>query len=179
MKYRFSFPKLVSAAFIACLFFFVSCEKEKSQSGTDAQEEEVSKVSGEADAEAESTFNEFFDDAMGANNDVGVGGSGVFLWPSRYPCTCARCFTLTITHPTANLFPAIVTIDFGTTGCPGPDGRVRRGRIITEYTNRLTVPGAMATTTFDQFLCGCSHIEGTHKITNISGSSGSSCKPGP
>ncbi len=170
MKYRFSFPKLVSAVFIACLFFIVSCEKEKSQSGTDAQEEEVSSVSGEADAEAESTFNEFFDDVMGANNDVGVGGSGVFFGRPDSLTPVPRCFTITITHPTANPFPVKVVIDFGTTGCPGPDGRVRRGKIITEYTNRLIYPGAMATTTFDHFFVGDVSVEGSHKITNISGS---------
>ena len=65
-------------------------------------------------------------------------------------------------------FPAIVTLDFGTTGCPGPDGRVRRGKIITEYTNRLIYPGAIATTTFDGFYVDNVHVEGIHKITNTS-----------
>ncbi|MGQ0738627.1 MAG: hypothetical protein ACT4OJ_06160 [Bacteroidota bacterium] len=170
MKYRLSFTQLVSAAFIACIFLIVSCEKEKSQSGTDAQEEEVSSVSGEADAEAESTFNELFDDVMGVNNDVGVSGSGVFYGRPDSLSPVPRCFSITITHPSNTLFPAVVIIDFGTAGCPGPDGRVRRGKIITEYTNRLTIPGAMATTTFQNFYVDAVHVEGTHKITNISGS---------
>jgi hypothetical protein len=80
----------------------------------------------------------------------------------------ARCFTTTITHPNNTLFPAIVILDFGTTGCPGPDGRVRRGKIITEYTNRLIYPTAMATTTFDGFYVDNVHVEGTHKIINTS-----------
>lgn len=169
MKYGFSFTKLASIAVISSLFFFFSCTKEKSQSGTDAQEEEVSKVSGEADAEAESTFNEFFDDVMGVNNDVGVSGSGVFFGRTDSLTPVNRCFTITITHPSNTFFPAVVTIDFGTVGCPGPDGRVRRGKIITEYTNRLTFPGAVATTTFDRFFVDAISVEGTHRITNISG----------
>lgn len=170
MKYGFSFTKLASIAVISGLLFFFSCTKEKSQSGTDAQEEEVSKASGEADAEAESTFNEFFDDVMGVNNDVGVAGSGVFFGRTDSLNPVPRCFTITITHPNNTPFPAVVTIDFGTTGCPGPDGRVRRGKIITEYTNRLTIPGAVATTTFDRFFVDAINVQGIHRITNISGS---------
>jgi len=159
---------MASIAIISSLFIIVSCSKEKSQSNTDAQEEEVAKVSGEADAEAESTFNEFFDDVMGVNNDVGVSGSGVFYGRPDSLTPVPRCFTITITHPNGTLFPIRVVIDFGTTGCPGPDGRVRRGKIITEYTDRLTAPGAVATTTFDRFFVDAISVEGTHRITNIS-----------
>ena len=170
MKHWFSFPKLASLFIFSSLLVIASCSKEKSGTGTDAQEEEVSKVTGEADAEAETTFNEFFDDVMGVNNDVGVAGSGVFFGRTDSLSPVPRCFTITITHPTSNPFPAKVVIDFGTTGCPGPDGRVRKGKIIIEYTNRLTVPGAMATATFQGFYVDAIHVEGTHKITNISGS---------
>lgn len=169
MKYRFGFTQLAAIIFLSGMFFFVSCSKENSQSGTDAQEEEVSKVSGEADAEAESVFNEFFDDVMGVNNDVGVSGSGVFFGRPDSLVPVARCFTVTVTHPNNTPFPAHVVIDFGTVGCPGPDGRVRKGKIIIHYTDRLTVPGAVATTTFDRFFVDAINVEGTHKITNISG----------
>jgi hypothetical protein len=49
----------------------------------------------------------------------------------------------------------------------GPDGHVRKGKIITHYTNRLIIPGAIATTTFDNFFVDGIKVEGTHKITNI------------
>lgn len=169
MKYRFGFTQLAAIILLSGMFFFISCSKENSQSGTDAQEEEVSKVSGEADAEAESVFNEFFDDVMGVNNDVGVSGSGVFFGRPDSLVPVARCFTVTITHPNNTPFPAQVVIDFGTVGCPGPDGRVRKGKIIIHYTDRLTVTGAVATTTFDRFFVDAINVEGTHKITNISG----------
>src|SRR5688572_20021495 len=106
---------------------------------------------------------------MVAGNDVGVSGSGVFFNRADSLTPVPRCFTVTITHPNGTPFPAIVELDFGTTGCPGPDGRVRRGRIITAYTNRLTIPGAVATTTFDRFFVDAMQVEGTHRITNISG----------
>ena len=65
-------------------------------------------------------------------------------------------------------FPVKVVIDFGTTGCRGLDGHYRKGKIITEYTNRLIVPGAFATTRFDGFYVDTIKVEGIHKITNTS-----------
>jgi hypothetical protein len=167
MNPRINLSQLVTLISVLFLLMITSCQKEKSQTGSDAQEEEVSKAAGEAAADAESTFNEFFDDAMGASNDVGVAGSGVFYGRPDTLTPIPRCFTITITHPTPSFFPAIVTINFGNTGCTGPDGRVRKGKIITEYTNRLIYPGAMATTTFDGFYVDGVHVEGAHKITNI------------
>lgn len=170
MKSSFNLTLLAILSFFFSLLMVSSCSKETSQTGTDAQEEEVSKAAGESDAEAETTYNEFFDDAMGANNDVGVAGSGVFYTRPDTLTPVPRCFTITITHPTNTPFPVIVELDFGTTGCPGPDGRIRRGKIITEYTYRLIYPGAIATTTFVGFYVDAIHVEGKHIITNISGS---------
>ncbi|MFZ9388288.1 MAG: hypothetical protein ACO25B_10430 [Chitinophagaceae bacterium] len=169
MKYRFLSLKLAGLMVFGGLFFVFSCTKENSQSGTDAQEEEVSSVSAEASAEAESTFNEFFDDVMGVSDEVGVSGSGVFYGRPDSLNPVARCFTVTVAHPNNTPFPAVVTIDFGNTGCPGPDGHIRRGKIITEYTNRLIHPGAVATTTFERFFVDSVSVTGTHRISNISG----------
>jgi hypothetical protein len=170
MKSRFNLTQLAFFSFFFSLLMVSSCAKEHSQSGTDAQEEEVAKAAGESSAEAETTFNGFFDDAMGASNEVGVAGSGVFYGRPDTLTPMPRCFTITKTYPNGPPFPVIIVLDFGTTGCPGPDGRVRRGKIITEYTNRLIYTGAIATTTFVGFYVDGIHVEGTHKISNISGS---------
>ena len=166
MKSRYNLTQIAILSFFFSLWMVSSCSKETSQTG-DAQEEEIAKVAGESSAEAETTFNEFFDDALGASNDVGVAGSGVFYGRLDSLTPTPRCFTITTTRPTNNPFPVIIELDFGTTGCPGPDGRVRRGKIITEYTNHLSILGAMATTSFNGFYVDAVHIEGTHIITNI------------
>lgn len=168
MKYSFSLTRAAILTIASALFFIASCSKEDSQSGTNEEELQVSQVSGEAEGEAEGTFNEFFDDVLGVNNDVGVAGSGVFFGRTDSLIPVPRCFTITITHPNNTPFPAVVTLDFGTTGCPGPDGRVRRGKIITEYSARLIAPGAVATTHFENFSIDNIRVEGIHKITNTS-----------
>jgi hypothetical protein len=173
MKSRFSLIQLSCFTLFFSIFVLVSCKKETSQGAT--EETEASRASSESDAEAEMVFNAIFDDAMGANDDVGMAGTGVFgrtsildpggVGTERQP---TACFIVTVIHPTANQFPVQIIIDFGTVGCVGPGGHVRRGKIITEYTNRLIIPGAKAVTTFDNFFIDDIKVEGTHTITNTS-----------
>lgn len=180
MKLSFNLTQLVTAAFIFSLISIGSCSKENSKSGTDQQEEDASLASSQSDTQAEMVFNEVFDDAMGANNDVGMSGTGVFGRGDGTDGTTGidslpPCATVTIIHAsTSSFFPVQITIDFGTNGCTRPaDGITRKGKIITNYTNRLTTPGAVATTTFDNFYINDLKIEGTQTITNTSSTTSS------
>lgn len=162
MKLSFKSAALATLFFSLSVLLVTSCQKENSQNGTaDEQEQAASKASSEADAEAEVIFNGVFDDAMGVNDEVGIGGTGVFG-------RINACPTVIIVRTTANAFPVRVTLDFGVAGCTGPDGHFRKGKVITTYTGRLLVPGAMATTTFDGFYVDSVKVEGEHKITNVS-----------
>jgi len=163
MKLRFSPFQLLTLAFFFSLLMIASCSKEKSLSASDTEQEvNASKASSESDGEAELVFNDIFDVAIGVNDEVGMAGIGIFG-------RVTACYTVTVTHLNAGtVFPIRVVVDFGTTGCLGNDGHVRTGKVITEYTNRLLYPGAIATTTFDGFYVDSIHVEGTHKITNTS-----------
>ena len=173
MNPRVNFSHLITLAFFFSLLMIASCSKETSQT-LDQQEEQASIASSESDGESEIVFNGVFDDAMGASDEVGMAGTGIFgrtiasnpdgSLGTQRPNVC---YTVTVTHPNNTPFPVRVVIDFGT-GCTGPDGHTRRGKIITDYTNRLIYPGAMAVTSFDGFYIDSIHVEGTHKITNTS-----------
>lgn len=168
MKPRINLTQLFTFTFFFSLLTLISCKKETSGSATDNQQEEnASMISGQSDAEAEGVFSSVFDDAMGANNEVGISGSGIFFGRTDTLVPVPRCFIVTITHPTNNPFPVRIVVDFGTTGCPGPDGHVRKGKVITEYTNRLIYPGSVATTIFEGYFIDNIKVEGTHKISNI------------
>jgi hypothetical protein len=153
-------------------FSFLSCKKENSKNVLNPQEEEQASLStSESEAESESIFNEVFDNVMGANNDVGLAGTGVF---GRMSTTnnlnvterLMGCFTVSITHATQGQdFPLRIELDFGS-GCPGRDGRVRSGKIITEYTGRLIVPGKSSVTVFKEYKIDSVQVEGTIVITN-------------
>jgi hypothetical protein len=163
MKSRFNLSFLAIISFFFCLWMVLSCAKEHSGSASDDEQEvTASQVSSESDGQAELIFNGLFDDAMGVNDEVGLAGTGVF---GRN----MACPTVIITHLNPpSIFPVRVVLDFGNTGCIGNDGHLRSGKIITEYTNRLIYPTAMATTTFDGFYIDSIHVEGVHKITNTS-----------
>jgi hypothetical protein len=176
MKPKFSLTRLITTALLYNLLIFFSCTKENSQNGTvSQQEEDASMVSSESDGEAEVIFNGIFDDAMGVSDDVGMAGTGVFGRTSFTNTNGGSdmqrvngCMTVTITHPSNTVFPVRVVIDFGTAGCQGNDLHVRKGKIISEYTNRLIIPNAIVTTSFDGFYLDSIKIEGTYKITNTS-----------
>lgn len=156
----------------------VSCSKDEVSDLAPAEKEEFATVSSNADAETEAVSNEIFDNAMGVNSEVALGGTGVFgsanldqssgiYGPSGID-SLSRCFIVNVTRLDANApFPVKITVDFGA-GCTGRDGRTRKGKVITTYTKRLLQPGAVATTTFDGHYINGIKIEGTHTITNVS-----------
>jgi len=163
MKYRINLTQLVTLSFFFSLLLISSCQKEKSQDGTDEQQEaEASQVSSESDSESEIIFNGIFDDAIGVNEEVGIGGTGVF----GRVLSCPDVTVVRLNPPA--IFPVKVILDFGANGCTGSDGHFRKGKVITVYTARLLAPGAIATTTFDGFYFDSLKVEGTHKITNTS-----------
>lgn len=160
MKLRFNATVLAMFLLTMTVLFIASCQKEDSQNGTaDQQEEAASQASGEADAEADVIYNGVFDDAMGVNDEVALGGTGVFGRPNACPVVSI------IRLGAPNAFPVKVILDFGT-GCTATDGHFRKGKVITTYTNRLLIPGAIATTEFDGFFVDSVKVEGVHKITN-------------
>ena len=161
--------------------FMLSCKKENSGTNnlTPNQEQEAVSNSSEADAEAEIIFDGIFDNVMGVNNEVGMEGTGIFGQKTEFGSgetsrtdsigPSFRCFTVTISIVSPpNKFPLKIVTDFGTVGCKGKDGHIRRGKIITTYTNRLIYPQASATTTFENFSIDEIKIVGVHKITNTS-----------
>ena len=177
MKLTGGLTRLMTAVIFLSILIINSCKKETSNSGnlTPQEEEQATLVMTESDAEAEFVFNDLFDDVMGANNDVGMAGTGIFgranslnnsLEIARVDST-TRCFTVAITHVTTSFFPVSITIDFGS-GCLGRDGHTRYGKIITTYTDRLIVPGASATTSLENFKIDSLQIAGTQKVTNSS-----------
>jgi hypothetical protein len=174
MKFKIKVLQTSLFALLTLAFSFLACNKEKSGEGTPDQEEAASIASSESDGEAENIFNGLFDDVMGVNTDVALGGTGVFgvtiatgTDGSGATARLTACpdVSITLLNPPA-LFPKKVVVDFGT-GCTASDGHHRRGKIIIVYSNGLRIPGASATTTFDGFYIDSIKVEGTHKITNV------------
>ena len=138
----------------------MACQKDQ-QTPDPIEEKEAlaSRTVGDSDAEAEIVYDGIFDDAMGVNQEVAMGGTGIFG-------RLTACPTVTVTRTVAQLpFPVRVVLDFGT-GCVGRDGKFRKGKIIHVYTNRLLIPGAIVETSFDNYYQDSIKIEGAYRIKN-------------
>jgi hypothetical protein len=170
--------RLLTAVFCTSLLI-VSCQKDTSTEDLSPQEEEQASVAtAESEAQSEGVFDEIFDNVMGVNTEVGIGGTGVFSGRTMSGLDASGrmmdtytvgCMTITVDHQsTTAVFPVRITTDFGTTGCTGRDGRTRYGKIITTYSSRMIEPGSSATTTFEGYRVGEVSVSGTHTILNQS-----------
>lgn len=178
MKALLKATTLAAFLLLSLLIIIPSCKKEKSDM-TPAEAQEFGQATAESDAEAEATFDDVFDNVMGVNTEVGIGGTGIFgqrsitygeeiISGAQGTDTVPPCVTITITrlNPPA-LFPVKIVMDFGN-GCTGRDGRLRKGKIISVYTGRLVVPGSVAETTFDGYSVNGVQVQGVHRIKNES-----------
>lgn len=156
---------------------FTSCKKETSVSNVieDSPAEVAATINVAAEeAQTEDQFDDVFNitasiNAEDAGEDLGMGAnvSGLAEPGVRLTPATPRCFTVTVVPNQPGVFPKTVTIDFGT-GCLGRDGKYRKGKIVTIYTNRMLVPGAKISTTFVDYYVDSFKIEGTHITENTS-----------
>lgn len=153
-----------------------SCKKDSSISETtndDPVETANSVAATSEEAQTEAQFDDVFNITASMNKsqvgeDLGLGSnvSGLFELGAQRP-TDPPCFTITVVPNIPHVFPKTVTIDFGT-GCTGRDGKYRKGKIVSIYTNPMVVPGAKVSTTFVGYYVDSFHIEGTHITENTS-----------
>lgn len=164
--------RMASLLTLTALLFLASCSK-NGESSVQSGQQSLTQTSVEAEATSEIVYDDVFNNVMGVNSSVAIGGTGIFQVPNSdqpgplEPST-PPCFTVGFEFLAApDTFPVKVTIDFGT-GCTGKDGRVRKGKIITVYSGWMMVPGSVAETTFDNYYVNDIHVEGTHRVENKS-----------
>ncbi len=168
-------PWLIAFALIGAITF-TGCKKESSGNTPtieDATETAATVDATTQDAEAEEQFDDVFNITASMNSnqvgeDLGLGSNVSGLYQlGNAPDTMPPCFTITVVPNIPHVFPKTVTIDFGT-GCLGRDGKYRKGKIVSIYTNPMRVPGAKVSTTFVGFYVDSFKIEGTHITENTS-----------
>jgi hypothetical protein len=154
-----------------------SCKKDNSVSSVtdnDPIELAATQEATAQEAETEAQFDDVFNitasmNASQVGEDLGVTAnvSGLFELGSTTTSNTTPCFTITVVPNIPGVFPKTVTIDFGN-GCLGRDGKFRKGKIVSIYTNPMMVPGAKVSTTFIRYSVDSFNIEGTHITENTS-----------
>ena len=131
------------AALLVGFTFFQSCKKDN------ALDEDVTTSEDLATSE---DFSEEIDLATDlAIEERGGGGT---------------CPTVTLAQPWGT-WPNTITIDYGTTGCNGPNGdHLLKGKIIINQTADMFTAGAVRTKTFDNFFVDDVQVSGTKSWTN-------------
>lgn len=167
---------LLAFGFIGAITF-TSCKKDDSISPVTENDPTELAATQEAtvqEAETEAQFDDVFNITASMNTaqvgeDLGVSAnvSGLFELGTTNPTPGTRCFTITVVPNIPHVFPKTVTIDFGT-GCLGRDGKYRKGKIVSIYTNPMILPGAKVSTTFVDYYVDSFKIEGTHITENTS-----------
>jgi hypothetical protein len=137
-------------------FLFVSCEK---------NDEKISDRDIEiADDEAVVTlmFDQVFNEADMALEQL------EYNWkhPDRLKSVLDTCPVIYVDHNDSTWWPKKITIDFGTEGCEGPLGNIRKGRILIDITGRYMQQGSVRTVSFEDFYINDYRIDGTKTVTN-------------
>lgn len=139
--------KWLFASILSLGLFFTACKKDNDNA---IQSEQI--VAAE-DQTAATDLYEDVDEQVDLAIDTRGGGSD-------------DCPTVTI-DPVDGSYPRTMTIDFGTDGCTGIDGRVRKGQIVVTLTDTLSNVGAVRTATFVDFFVDDAQLEGTRTLTNL------------
>jgi hypothetical protein len=138
------------------LFLFISCEK---------NDEKISSQNIEmADDDAVVTlmFDQAFTEADMALEQLEYNWKN----PSGLKSVLDTCPIIYVDHNDSIYWPKTVTIDFGSEGCEGPFGNIRKGTITIVVTDRYLKPGTVRTVTFNDFYINNFKIEGTKTVTN-------------
>ncbi|MCF8247118.1 MAG: hypothetical protein K9J37_19115 [Saprospiraceae bacterium] len=141
--------KLIFSSALVMGFVFTNCTKDESTTDQAATQQMV--AASEDNSTAEDLYQNV-DDQVDVVVEARGGGGGA-------------CPTVTV-DPSWDMFPRTVTIDFGTDGCTGPDGRIRKGQIVVVQTAEWWVPDAERTTTFIGFSVDGAQLEGTATLVN-------------
>lgn len=169
--------KVLSFTAFALFMFLSSCKDQdtisyssddnanlQSESNLDAQLEDVSDMSGVA---------------MSADAGTQTGGRKGETGSRVIPITFDNrfsCATVTLEFAADNnpdipsQIHGTITVDFGT-GCTGPNGRVRKGKIYIEFQGRRFLPGSTVTITTDGYSVDGILINGTRTEVNATESS--------
>ncbi|MBX2904019.1 MAG: hypothetical protein KF872_10750 [Chitinophagales bacterium] len=105
--------------------------------------------------------NSIFSEAQNIADDAAENGSISFKTDDAtgFLSGCA-----TITHDTASS-PKLLTIDFGSSGCVGADGKLRKGKITISYSGKYKAPGTVKTFSFDNYSVNGNQISNSSSKT--------------
>lgn len=152
--------KLILLLTTGAALTFTSCKKD-SGSGSNSQNDSTAAALTAEQGKAEALNGDVMDLAINISADNNLNEPSTGSSDSSLPA----CAVVTVDPQTPNTFPRTVTVDFGA-GCTAVNGITRKGKITYVFSDRLWMPGATVTVSFDQYFVNGYKLEGTHTLTN-------------
>ncbi len=147
-----TFGLVIISVITLSLVIVVSCKKDESSSQEDSSLSVI-----QDDNFASDTYQDVSD-----LTDEAASKSNLKSTSSSENVILSDCATVTI-DSSASLRK--MTVDFGSAGCTGEDGKVRKGKIIVTYSGRYWDNGVVKTITFDNYYVNDYKVTGTKTIT--------------
>jgi hypothetical protein len=163
--------KSTSILMIASIAWMSSCKDEEKISARDTQD-----VTEEAVTD---TYFQDMDDMAGVavQSDAATNGGRLAggrevtgITDDRFKCSGAIVTIVADPNSTTTAPKGVITVNFGTTGCPDLRGNIRTGKLFFTYNGKRFVTGSTIVTTGENYTINGIKLEGTRTLTNLGGS---------
>lgn len=141
---------------------FSSCKKESTTGNID----QASVNLADDDAVVEVVFEDIYNTADNASIILDQSTAKGFDVTAAETIINDSCPVISVTRPTAAIWPKVVTVDYGTS-CTGPNDNVRSGKIIMEVTGPRLQQGSKRTVSFNNYFFNGVKVEGTKVLENM------------
>lgn len=149
--------RLLLLATILSASTFYSCSKDDSPDNTTPPDDLTAQELTAARIQSDLVF----DDVSSEVLQVSVNGT-----TGAATTTSSACATVTISPQDLTTWPKTVTIDYGSTGCTGINGWIRKGKIIYTLNKLPRETGAVVNVTFENYYVNGYKLEGSYSMTN-------------
>lgn len=149
--------RLLVMATILSASMFYSCSKDDSPDNTTPPDDLTAQELTAARIKSDLVFDDVSSEVLQVTLNGTTGAAST---------TSAACATVTISPQDLTTWPKTITIDYGSTGCTGINGWVRKGKISYTLTKLQRETGAVVNVSFDNFFVNGYKLEGSYSITN-------------
>ena len=149
--------RLLVMATILSASMFYSCSKDDSPDNATPPEDLTAQELTAASIQSDLVFDDVSSEVLQVTLNGTTGAAST---------TSAACATVTISPQDLTTWPKTITIDYGSTGCVGINGWVRKGKISYTLTKLPRETGAVVNVSFDNYFVNGYKLEGSYSITN-------------
>jgi len=149
--------RLLVMATILSASMFYSCSKDDSPDNATPPEDLTAQELTAARIQSDLVFDDVSSEVLQVTLNGTTGAAST---------TSAACATVTISPQDLTTWPKTITIDYGSTGCVGINGWVRKGKISYTLTKLPRETGAVVNVSFDNYFVNGYKLEGSYSITN-------------